>query len=187
MTFDPLEQLIRTADGADTPQPPADLAQRVRRRAEQQQRQARAIRLSAGTVAVLIAAVISIRGLVGLRQSSAPPLDASQIARLRSEADEFGARANAMQRQIDRLRSELARQELREEYARLSAAARDEDVGQTAIDRAASIAVTEGDFLWEVRHDRADARAAYERTLSNFPESQWATVARERIEQLNMN
>jgi hypothetical protein len=187
MTLDPLEKLLRAADETATPQPPPDLSDRVRRRFARQQAQARALRRSVVAAVVLIAAVIAVRGLVGLRNPGQPTIDPQGIARLRSEADDFAARADSLQRRLDRVRGGIARQDLRDEARRLAGVVREADAGQAAVDRAASIAVTEGDFSWEVRRDRADAQAAYERAMRSFPDSQWAAVARDRIEQLNMN
>jgi TolA-binding protein len=182
MTLDPLGKLLQAADDPMTP-PPADLADRVRGRIKTQRKRARAIR-SVAAVAIALAALVGLRVTV---RNKAAPLDAAQIAQLRSEADQLAARAAALERQVRLAQTIRTRQQLRSELDRLTTLARDDDPVQTAVDRAASIAVTEGDFSLEVRGDREDARAAYQRTIECFPNSLWAAVARARIKELNMN
>jgi hypothetical protein len=118
--------------------------------------------------------------------SGQPVVDAAEIARLKSQADALGVEADALQRQITLARAEQTRQDLRDEYRRQLAADVQADTQESPIDRAAAIALCQGDYYWEQKA-RQPAQAAYQSVLDNFPQSHWAEVARERLSQFQMN
>lgn len=211
---DPLIDLLYSADGAFTPPVLSpDLRHRVRARRARQV--ARTKRLAIGSSAIAVAAVALVASLQPW-QSPAPPggggpqnlavaqrppaepraigkqpvvsgLPDADLAALRAESDQLAAEADALERDIRAARFEQSRQDVREEYRRQLAANIDADTAQSPIDRAAAIALCQGDFYWEVQQNRAPAQAAYQSILDNFPNSSLATVARARLQQLQMN
>jgi hypothetical protein len=110
----------------------------------------------------------------------------AEIARLRAQADALGAQADALQRQLNFARDEQARQDLREQYRRQLAADAVAQTEQSPIDRAALIALGQGDYYRDQQAPQP-AQAAYQSVLDNFPTSPWAVVARQRLTQFQMN
>ncbi|HZZ27217.1 MAG TPA: hypothetical protein VFE46_04350 [Pirellulales bacterium] len=203
---DPFLRTLQAADAAATPPlPQADLPQQVRQRHARQLRTVRKWKIGvAGTAMMLVCiATFIIAHKLPVRPGDAAPMDAtlagnpraepganglspSDILQLRVQADALGAEADALQRQLTAVRQEQTRQDLRDEYRRQLAANAQTDTGESAIDRAAAIALCQGDYYWE-QQARQPARAAYQSVLDNFPQSHWAVVAQERLNQFQMN
>jgi hypothetical protein len=212
---DPLINLLQTADAASTlSASSADLADHVRSRHAKQL--VRAKRLKVASCAAATAGVVLIIALLHPWQPPAPPrvgapnsatiaqkppaepgaigqqpaapgLPDAEIAILRAESDQLAAEAAALENQISAVRVAASRQELREAYRRQLAINVTTDAAQPPIDRAAAIALCQGDFYWEVQQNRAPAQAAYQSILDNFPTSSLASVARARLQQLQLN
>ncbi len=183
---DPLEQLIRTADAGSSLPARGDLAGRVRERIAQQEARRRIARRGLVALSLIVAAAVVIDTL-SRRSSDTPSLNPQEVARLRSEADRLASQAAALEREVRLAQTIQKRQALRAESSRLASLAYDPNENQTVLDRAASIPLVEGDFLLEVQGDREAAQASYQRTIKYFPDSTWGAMARERLEQLNMN
>lgn len=114
-------------------------------------------------------------------------LSPAELAQLKTQADALGAQADALEKQLNLARQEQTRQDLRDEYRRQLAVNVHADVEESPIDRAAAIALGNGDYYWQVQQDRAPAEAAYQSVLDNFPTSHWAELAKERLSQFQMN
>ena len=106
---------------------------------------------------------------------------------LRSRADSLAAEADALQRQIQLAQTEQSRQDLREAYRLQLTANAQADTTESATDRAALIALSQGDYYWEILAARQPAQAAYQSILNNFPKSHWAALAQERLNEIQMN
>jgi hypothetical protein len=210
---DPLIRLLRTADTAAAPPSASpDLVSRIHRRHTRRLAHNRLKLASATLAAATIAIIVSLRPwqppappggdapnsvTIAQRpsaepraigpQSAASGLPDAEIAQLRAEAEALSAEAAALERQIAAARAEQSRQDIREEYRHQLAANATAEAGQSPIDRAAAIALCQGDFYWEVQQNRAPAQAAYQSILDNFPTSSLASVAQARLQQLQMN
>jgi len=190
---DPLIDLLHAADAASAPPASStDLPHRVHARRAQQIAYKK--HLTIGSAAIAIVAIALLAPVTFNRlvpNNTLPPAASSllpaDVATLRAEADQLVAEADALQRQVTAIRLEQSRQDLREEYRRQLAANIDADAAQSPIDRAAAIALCQGDFYWEVQQNRAPAQAAYQSILDNFPNSPLASVAQSRLQQLQMN
>jgi hypothetical protein len=119
-------------------------------------------------------------------EPGANSLTQSDIAKLKIQADALGVEADALEKQLNLARSEQRRQDLRDEYRRQLAINAHADAEESPIDRAAAIALCQGDYYWE-QQNRQPAEAAYQSVLDNFPHSHWAEVAKERLSQFQMN
>jgi hypothetical protein len=211
---DPLIDLLHSADGVFTPPGLSpNLPPRVRARRARQV--ARNKRLAIGSAAIVVVAIALVAlfqpwqppappgggGPQNLAVTQRPPaepgatgqkpvissLPDADLAALRAESDRLAAEAGALEREIRAARLEQTRQDVREEYRRQLAANIDADTAQSPIDRAAAIALCQGDFYWEVQQNRVPAQAAYQSILDNFPNSPLASVAQARLQQLQMN
>ena len=207
---DPLIRLLRSADAAvREPAPSSDLADRASTTARHRDARSWLARREApGTcaAAAVLLIVVAIRGGLSWHDETPSPVevaqhtpdgpsapespardDATEIARLRAEADAYRAQADALERELNFTRNELARQEFLEEYEHHTAIEAAVDLTPTGSDRAAAIGLCEGDFYRDRPGEMDEAIAAYQRVVSNFPESAWATVARERLADHQMN
>jgi hypothetical protein len=191
---DPLIRLLHTADAArGAPAPRADLAERAYLGARRKDARARVLRrtaLGAGAVAALLLAVVAYRGSVADREVAEVPVaaaDSAQIAQLRAEAEAFRAQADSLERTLSAARNEVAWQELLDESRRQTALAVAAEVTPSGSDRAASIALCEGDYYRDTAGEIDAAVAAYQRVVNRFPDSPLANVARERLAGIEMN
>lgn len=191
---DPLVRLLRSADGARAePAPQADLVERAYVGARRKDAQAKILRrtaLGAGAVAALLLATVAYRGQVADREVAEGPVavdDSAEIAQLRAEAEALGAEADSLERTLSMARDEVARQELLDESRRQTAIAVASEVTPSGSDRAASIALCEGDYYRNTAGDADAAVAAYQRVVNRFPDSPLAHVARERLARIEMN
>jgi hypothetical protein len=187
---DQLSRFLRSADAAaNRPALYSGLPARIRLRQQERGKSAHRIRVGLVTSAVIIVAAIALRSvyLLDAGRPAARSLPDAEIAQLRAESDSLAAEAAALERQIAAARAEQCRQDIREEYRHQLAANATAEACQSPIDRAAAIALCQGDFYWEVQQNRAPARAAYQSILDNFPTSSLASVAQARLQQLQMN
>jgi hypothetical protein len=121
----------------------------------------------------------------GLVAASAPT--PAELAELKKQADALGAQADTLEKQLNLARDEQHRQDLRDEYRRQLAANAHAETEESPIDRAAAVALGEGDYYWQIQQARGPAEAAYQSVLDNFPQSHWAEVAKARLSQFQMN
>jgi hypothetical protein len=179
-TDESLNRLLRLADGSvEGPKLPADLACQVRHRRAKQIARARNIWIG---LSIAVGAVLLAGTLRYMHVESQ-----SEIARLRSEVQSLTSEADALARQLEQVKLEQSRQELRDEYRCLLTTNVSAQTNQAPLDRAAEIALCQGDYYAEDDQSRSTAKAAYQSVVTNFPNSSWAAVARARLEQLEMN
>jgi hypothetical protein len=187
MLDDRIENLLSATDAAlAVPQRRRELADRVRQRKRRRDLQRRSMNLAGISCAGLIAAII---GIYQFAPRPSPPmgLDVRQIVRLRAEADSLGAEADALQRQIDIERSARSQQDLCDQYRNELAKAAADGGWPSAVDRAALIALGQGDFYLDSQRSPDEAKAQYQSVVNNFPDSRWAQIARDRLDRLKMD
>jgi len=109
----------------------------------------------------------------------------AEIARLRAETDSLATEANALERQLRLIHSEEARSQLRDQHASNVLAGSGDSL--SALDRAALVGISQGDFYRDIRQSLDQAKTAYESVLAEFPDTRWASVAQSRIDLLLMN
>lgn len=178
MSIDPIERLLKDADGraGSPPAGPADLAVRVRRRAHRR-RVARSV-AAAGCVllaAVLAAALVFLRGPRPTKEN-VPPAAVADAAALQREID---AREAALGRLV-------LRERLRRANARIEALAANPDAMArlNALDERAAESMVRYAAALERLDKPGPAIEAYCEVDALFPETCWADVARERIRRL---
>ena len=190
MISDPLVELLRRADDRAPPPPaPAGLAEKVRSRARLQSRR----RLAAAGLLVpfVLVAALSWKTRnpfgdpvpVATTIEVAPPV-AHQVSVEAVEATRLRAEASLRISTVEALRSRVARREKAQRARELLAGAEAPDSISAEWDKAA---LTMLDHAERLRRDlkQVDAAlAAYRRTVELFPDTRWAAVARQRIEQL---
>jgi hypothetical protein len=184
---DSLAGLLETTDAAFAPPSlQSDLAGAVRRRARRRSR----VR-AAGTV-ILLFASLGIAAMV-LRHSAPsrtvviqpPPSPATNPRELESQLRELRAKADTQHATLERWRrSHDTRRRLERVYATLAAAAPATEAISMERERAALILLDHADRLRRELKEEEAARAAYRRTIELFPDTRWAAVARQRMEQL---
>ncbi|HTQ38133.1 MAG TPA: hypothetical protein VMJ32_03845 [Pirellulales bacterium] len=143
-------------------------------------------RLKVGMVVTTGVFVIASVILLHQRLVHSNALSVGKIIQLQSQADALGVEADALEKQLNLAQQEQTRQDLRDEYRRQLAIDSHNATEESPIDRAAAIALCEGDYYWE-QQARQPAQAAYQSVLDNFPHSHWADVAKERLSQFQMN
>ena len=176
-----LEQLLREADAAAPP--PAeridDLGASVRTRAHRRRRN---IRFASGATAAMILLLLLLyrtrppdAGVVANRPAPASsPVDAArQMALLAAEAERRTAHVEKLLAAERR-----AIQPRRKSGSDPVLALRREQ------DRAAYLLIYEAERLARMSNEKARAAEEYRRVLSLFPETHWASVARERLAEM---
>jgi hypothetical protein len=188
---DPLKRILQQADVAagDPPEVAGDLARRVRALAARRRRVsfglsvAAAVALAAGmTFLVSRAPTSSERGAgPGIVQSGQAPPD---LAEIRAEIERLGREAE--------MRLAVARRtrELLEQTERSRALKRQHDYpdpvarARREVDRAAFVLVSQADRMCRDLDLCDSAAVKYQRVVDLFPETPWATVARQRLDEI---
>lgn len=189
---DPLVDLLHAADdAAPRPQLVPDLAAAVHRR--NRQRASRRNRLAATSALAATVAFVLVFAAHQFRQPPVPPggipavTNLADLARLKSEAAALKSQADDLDRQLHFARNEQNRQKMRDEYRIQFAQAAVNDLVPSPQDQAALIALGQGDYYWQTRREEKPAEAAYQSILDNYPGTRWAAVAKERLQQFQMN
>ena len=184
---DPLADLLKTTDSAFGPPPlPSDLAGTVRRRAKRRTRQ-RVAGISVVLVTSLGIAALLLRHperppVVVIRPPAPPP--ATDPRDLETRLRQLRAQADTQHATLERWRRSLeTRRRLDHVHAALAAAAPSAEVISVERERAALILLDHADRLRRELKQEDAARAAYRRTMELFPDTRWAAVARQRMEQ----
>ena len=195
MNDDALKQVLHRADRvAGPPRPVTVDARAIERRAGA----ARAHRTAGWTAAVAAAAVLGICAWLGLparREGPGPAgqgapvvTDAQKIARLEAEVRQLRASTDRMlallqeaaqQRDRDRRVAELRKE--------LAAIPDPTEQARGQVSQAAERMVHEADRLWLGQRQRRLATAQYRRVIDLFPDTEWASVARQRLTQITEN
>lgn len=180
---DPLIRFLQAADAASAlPGSSEDLPHRVRARCAQQM--SRSKRLKIGSSAIAVVAIALVASLQPL-QPIAHSLPDAEITQLRAQSDQLAAEADALERQLGRIKSQEIRLQLSQEHtSQLLAAASDQ---LSPLDRAALVGISQGDFYRDIRQSLDEAKTSYESVLADFPDTRWASVAQSRIDLLLMN
>jgi hypothetical protein len=179
MTSDPIGDLLTHADAtAGPPQPRPGLADRVRTQAQRRRTRAR---VTAGAVAVLAiaGAFPAVRSTLRQRTTdvTSVPANAFDAARLRQEITALRQEATAREKVVAAMLAGEARGRrppARSPVDPLQRIRDQQDVAALAL-------VRQADRLY---HDLARpqrAAATYERVVELFPQTPWATVARQRL------
>lgn len=112
-----------------------------------------------------------------------PPLTESQIAAIEREIAELHQQADAAHALARRLVIAELRVEAERLASELAVSPTYSELAARATDDAARTAVVQADALANKFGHRDEAQASYRAVLEKYPESQWAIVARERLEQ----
>jgi hypothetical protein len=114
------------------------------------------------------------------------PLSEQEILRLRAEIAALDAEANRAQQFVELYRAEEVRRELlaSAEPAPVEPLLPPAVVAQLEIDRAAAITVISADTRAKEFSRADEAAESYRSVLELFPDSRWASVARERLAQV---
>ena len=202
MSEDPIKRLLRKADlAAGTPNLRGDVVERVFRLAR---RRAAVTRwaAAAGIVLALGAAGVMVRiaGRGGGQRPQGQVADAQKqpatsmdtpnslpapqtpASRLRAEIASLRAEADSRTAVVEHM---LAAEQRRKSLARYRRRRDWPDPGEQVerqMDRAALAMVFQADRMSRQVELRAPAMAIYHRTIELFPESRWADVARQRLE-----
>lgn len=193
MDADPLRRILQQADAVAGPAPemPEDLARRVAACAARRRR----VRFSLSAAAAIMLAVGGAwllwepRGTLDRgREPELPvvqaPTDAFEIADLRTEIERLRREAElrlAVARRTQEILQEMRRAEALERTTRTAdpiAAVRRQ------ADQAAYVVVRQADRMCREMNLCDSAVVRYERVVRLFPNSRWAVVARQRIEQI---
>jgi hypothetical protein len=182
---DPLLRLLQSADAAaNTPLVAADLLQRVRQRQATKAARTRRIAAAGMTVSAALLIVVFVRnGRQSTVDQSPSQINAAELTQLRAEANAFKAEADALQRMVDKMRTRDSRLDLVDEHHKIAVASAAGD----SMDRIAMLALCRGDFLWQEYRARESAAEAWQSVVDNFPDTQAALAAHQRIRQLQMN
>jgi hypothetical protein len=118
--------------------------------------------------------------------SAGAPLSDDEINRLKAEIAALDAEANRVRRFVELYQAAEARRE------RIAAATAvdvepllpPQVVADLEVDRAAAITVLSADLQANAFHRRAEATDAYRSVLKHFPNSRWASIAKQRLAQV---
>ena len=201
MSEDPIKQLLRRADqAAGPPNSQGDLVERVFRLAG---RRAAVTRwaVAAGIVLALGAGLmVRIAGPGGGRRPqdqvadaqrqpstnidtpNGPPAAQTPASRLRAEIASLRAEADSRTAVVEHMLAAEQRRKSLDRYRRYRAWPDPGEQVERQMDRAALAMVFQADRMSRQVELRAPAMAIYHRTIELFPESRWADVARQRLE-----
>ena len=170
-----LEQLLRTTDAANPPPDRLnDLATAVNNRRVRRRR----VRVASATATAVLAVVLATV-LMMHKTPSRVPAPFAVVPAARPAEMSIQAQARLHELTIERLEH---RRERRKASASVAAVAFAPSPGELR-DRAALILIYDADQHLQ-SHRRDDAVAMYRRTIELFPQSHWATIARQRLKQL---
>ena len=191
MSSDPLKQLLRRADAlaGNPPEMPGDLAQRVRTLAVRRRR----VRVSINAAAAIVLAVgmtlLWSQASTPLRSANEPLVVETEPAR--PGVEEIRAEIERLHREADmRLAVVRRTQEILEEMRRFEELKKHPPLpdavanARREVDKAAYVLVSQADRMCR-KLDLCDSAAVkYRRVVDLFPDSRWATVARQRLSDL---
>jgi hypothetical protein len=201
MPEDPIKRLLRKADlAAGPPNPQGDLVEKVFRLARRREAVTRWA-VAAGIVLALGAGLMVRMAGPGGKQrpqdqvaeaqrrppttidtAHRPPADQTPAGRLRAEIASLRAEADSRASVVEHM---LAAEQRRKSLARYRQRRAWPDPGEQVerqMDRAALAMVFQADRMSRQVELRAPAMAIYHRTIELFPESRWADVARQRLD-----
>jgi hypothetical protein len=187
--IDPLTRLLQTADtAADIPPVAAELPQRVRQRRAAKVARSRRIAAAALAAGAVLLVSVFVRHADQVIDHKSPAVSsADEIARIRAKADALIARANSLESVLVHMKHQERVTELAEQYQQLLSNSPALNPAESAIDQAAVIALCQGDFFWQHLDAKDAAENAYRSVVKHFPDSRWATIANQKISQLQMN
>ena len=181
MTEDKIKSLLQEADREAGP--PAQVhvtLPAVRRRAERRRLTSLAGPIAAAAV-ILVAA-----GLWNAANKTGETTQENQkIASLESQIKQLQARTDAALDLIEEVLAEEQRQRrLDELQAQLAAIADPLEEAQKHLDKTAFILVYQADRMYRELNQTDSAVEAYNRVIELFPQNRWATVARQRLSEI---
>lgn len=191
MSDDPLRQILQQADAAagDPPEIAGDLAHRVRTLAARRRRVS--FGLSAAAAVVLAAGMTFLlsRTPTSSERGAGPGIVQSGqvqpgLVEIRTEIERLGREAEirlAVARRMQELLEQMERSKTRKrqhDYPDPVARARRE------VDRAAFVLVSQADRMCRDLDLCDSAAVKYQRVVDLFPETPWATVARQRLDEI---
>ena len=178
MTKDKLEELLQEADriAGEPTQMRVDVSA-IRRRADRR-------RLSSLAGPVATAAVLMIAlgfGVVAIRTPE-PTGEQKKIASLEDQVKQLQASTDAALALIHEVLEDERRQNRLEELeAQLASIPDPLEQVQRQVDKTAFILVYQADRLYRELNETESAVETYNRVIKLFPRNQWATVARQRL------
>jgi hypothetical protein len=184
-----LEQLLREADAAAGPPPEGEvnLSERVRSIARRRGRQARVAGATSAAALVLMAC-----GYYALHPPAALPIVHHDAALAPSSTDmartlaSLDAEADARMALVERMLAAEQRQQQQQQQRMHQTRGPDPLLAvRREQDKAAYMLVYEADRLGRRADERMRAAEEYRRVLALFPETHWASVARDRLAELN--
>jgi tetratricopeptide (TPR) repeat protein len=181
MTEDKIENLLGQADRQAGPPARVDVSlSAVRRRAERRHLTSLAGPLAAAAV-ILVAA-----GLWNAANKTAETTQESRkIASIESQLRQLQARTDAALDLVEEVLAEERRQRrLDELQAQLAAIADPLEEAQKHLDKTAFILVYQADRMYRELNQTDSAVEAYNRVIELFPNNRWATVARQRLSEI---
>ena len=181
MTEDKIKNLLEEVDRQAGPPAPVDVRLSVvRRRAERRRLVSFAGPIAAAAV-ILIAA-----GLWSVANKTAETTQENQkIASLENQIKQLQARTNAALNLIEEVLAEERRQtRLNELQAQLAAIADPLEEAHRNLDKTAFILVYQADRMYRELNQTDSAVEAYNRVIELFPQNRWATVARQRLSEI---
>jgi len=191
MSGDPLKQLLQQADAlaGGPPEMPGDLAQRVRTLAARRRR----VQVGFSAAAAIVLAVGMT--LLWLQASTAPQLaNELQVADAEPPQPDFAeikAELERLRRQAETRLAVIHRtQEILEEMKRFEELKKQPPLpdavanARREVDKAAYVLVSRADRMCRELDLCDSAAVKYRRVVDLFPDSRWATVARQRLSEL---
>ena len=142
----------------------------------------KAFKMAVGAAAMLVVGV-GLWYLVG--NSAKTKLEQEQVALLHEQVRELSARADATLNLVERvLEKQEQQQRLNELRAKLASIKDPLEEVQEQVDRTAFILIYQADRMYNELGLKKSAVERYNRLIELFPENRWATVARERLENI---
>jgi TolA-binding protein len=115
-----------------------------------------------------------------------PRLSPEEIDALKSQIAVLDAEARSARSVVDRLRRAERFAMLESEIAAVEPISAQDSTPSEQIERAAGIGITSADFLAGELNRRQEAAKSYRAVVKHFPQSRWASVARQRLSQMDM-